>query len=251
MKYQSLRSRNIPIGKKLTGIIAIAVLIAAFSLIPFLRNFLVSLYSNSAWFVREFSFSIIEKVWQPWGESATNGVVNFQNTELAILQKENSDLKALLGRTDSSKNVLARVLVKPPQSAYDEMMIDIGTNQGVENNAAIYDGGGALIGKVLEADKTFSKVKLFSSPGSTVDGEILRRGVVLTLTGQGDGSFTAKVPRDFDINEDDIFIIPGINGKPLASVVKIEGDVEDSFKNVFAKGFFEPRSLTWVFVESR
>src|SRR3989338_1741867 len=36
-----------------------------------------------------------------------------------ILVKENNDLKELFGRTDTSNNILATVLVKPPQSSYD------------------------------------------------------------------------------------------------------------------------------------
>ena len=62
-----------------------------------------------------FSFSIIEKVWQPWGESATNGVVNFQNTELAILQKENSDLRQEIGALKDKlhrRNMLVKAKVK-------------------------------------------------------------------------------------------------------------------------------------------
>lgn len=250
MKFQSPR-RQISLGSRLRNIIIIGFLLAIFSLIPFFKNILVSWYSNSAWFIREATFTTLEKVWHPWGAIATQENLIFQNANLQVLEKENKDLKALLGREDSSTRILARVLVKPPQSAYDEMIVDVGIGQGVETGGQIYDENGALIGKVLETSNFFSKVKLFSSPGVEVEGEILRRGVIVTLVGQGDGSFTAQVPRDFDIKEKDIFIIPGLKSRPLASVVKIEGDAEDSFKSVFAKGFFEPRSLTWVFVEKR
>jgi len=249
MKYHPSR-KSFPFNKKIVGIILVLFVFLVASFISSVRDILITSYSYSAWFARQFTVELIHRVINPWESvNIENATTTVAQAEINLLRKENEDLKTMLGRQPSEKTILARVLVKPPQTPYDEVVIDVGQSLGVSEGAQLYDETGALVGTVTSTSNSFSKAKLFSSPGIITEGELLKEGIVLSLLGQGDGSFTAKVPREFNVKEGDIFILSGLKSRPLAEVIKIQSDAEDSFKIIFAKGFFEPRSLTWVFVE--
>ncbi len=250
-KYRPSRKSFKP-SREITGLIILVVILILFSYVSILRDSVMNSYSHSAWFVRTFTLTTFQKVFYPWDETrTTNFSSTTQNAEIQILKKENEDLKSALGRKPSIHTTLARVLTKPPQAPYDVLLIDVGIDEGIFDGGQIYDENGSLIGVVLAASPHFSKVQLFSSPGVSTEAELSRKGSVLSLIGLGDGSFTVQVPRDFDIREGDVFVLPGIKSKALATVIEIKGNAESSFKVVYAKGFFEPRTLTWVTVESR
>jgi len=250
-KYHPSRKSFKP-SREIIGFAFLVVLSILFSFIPLLKDGLINTYSNSAWFVRNFTLTTFEKVLYPWNEVSTGSFSSTtQNAEIQILEKENASLKSILGRKPANRSVLARVLVKPPQAPYDEIVVDVGSEEGILSGAQIFDDNGSLIGTVQSVSAHFSKAQLFSSPSAGTEAELLRVGSVLSLSGLGDGSFTVEVPRDFDIREGDVFVLPGLKSRPLASVEQIKSDPENSFKMVYLKGFFEPRTLTWVLIESR
>ncbi|MEK7105921.1 MAG: hypothetical protein AAB895_01010, partial [Patescibacteria group bacterium] len=62
------------------------------------------------------------------------------------LLHENEELKSLLGRSASSTKTLAIVLKKPPLSAYDIFVLDIGEENGVIKGNKVYALGNILVG---------------------------------------------------------------------------------------------------------
>ena len=58
--------------------------------------------------------------------------IDLQNTTILELEKENSDLKEIMARSSSSSPMLLSYIVKkPPFTAYDSYVIDIGKNSGL------------------------------------------------------------------------------------------------------------------------
>ncbi len=55
-----------------------------------------------------------------------------------LLEQENSELKIMLGRAPTKNSVLAVVLKKPPFSAYDNLIIDIGADHGAATDDFVY-----------------------------------------------------------------------------------------------------------------
>ncbi len=251
MRYRPSRKVFRP-SKELSGVLATVVLLALFSLVSPLKNRLEVSYAYGAWFVRQFTYAAFEEVFYPWKSSVSlqsSGSADSAQGELQVLQKENEELKTLLGRKPLAGEVLARILTKPPQAPYDEITLDLGAQAGITEGAQIFDENNSLIGAVFSVSSNFSKARLFSSPGITTEAELFGKGNIFELVGQGDGSFIFEAPRDFSIEAGDIFVLPGLRSKPLAKVVDIKSNPEDSFKKVYARGFFEPRTLTWVFAE--
>ncbi|MDP3962635.1 MAG: hypothetical protein Q8Q03_02095, partial [bacterium] len=82
---------------------------------------------------------------------------------VVALQKENEELKELFGRTEKSDKLLAVILKKPPVSAYDVFILDIGDDKGLKKGDRVYARGDILIGEIAEVNGRTSKAKLYSS----------------------------------------------------------------------------------------
>ena len=152
-----------------------------------------------------------------------------------ILVKENNDLKELFGRTDTSNNILATVLVKPPQSSYDTVVLDVGSNLDVKNGNKVFANGNIVLGEIVEVHKSASKAKLYSTAGEKIQTINVRNNISLEIIGQGGGNFDVRVPREIDIVLGDTFVLPGLFSKILGIVFSIETNPEDSFRHVLLK----------------
>lgn len=167
-----------------------------------------------------------------------------------VYQRENEDLKALLGRSsDRKKNILSAVLVRPSVSPFDIIVIDIGKTSGVKVGDKVLYNGSLIIGTVSEVDIKSSKVKLFSSPGEKNIALIGPKSVQVEVEGFGAGSFVAKLPRDLEIKKGDEVIMPDISTSILGFVQKIESGVADSFQEIIFKIPINLSELKWVEVE--
>lgn len=167
-----------------------------------------------------------------------------------VYQRENEDLKALLGRnSDRGKNILSAVLVRPGMSPFDIIVIDIGKSSGVKIGDKVLYNGSLIIGTVSEVDNKSSKVKLFSSPGEKHIALIGPKSVQIEVGGVGAGSFVAKLPRDMEIKEGDEVIMSGISTSILGFVQKIESGVADSFQKIIFKIPINLSEIKWVEVE--
>ncbi|MBU6430799.1 MAG: rod shape-determining protein MreC [Patescibacteria group bacterium] len=175
-------------------------------------------------------------------------------TDLAafkIVQKENDDLKALLGRNDSKRSfVLAAVLVKPSISPFDVIIIDIGKNKGAKAGDKVLYNGMIAIGEIEEAYDKSSKVKLYSSSGEKVIALIGPKSTQTEAEGIGGGNFTAKLPRDAEVKEGDAAVVPSISTSVFGFAQKIEINPAESFQKIIFRMPVNLSELKWVEVET-
>ena len=164
-----------------------------------------------------------------------------------ILIQENADLKDLLGRKNiSSKTVLASVLVKPSFSPYDTLIVDAGTNEGIEVGDKVTVDGNVFIGQVSEVYTSSSKVILYSSPDYKVLVLVGSNNVEKEAIGIGDGNFKIELPREIDVKEGDSVIIPSISTNIFGIIEKVEAKEADSFQTVLFKSPVNMAELQWV-----
>jgi len=164
-----------------------------------------------------------------------------------ILQTENDNLKDLLGRKDAKqKTVLATVLVKPPQTPYDMLTIDIGADQNVKVGDKVMANANIYIGEVSEVMPRLAKVTLYSTPGrklSVVLGESL---VTMEAVGIGGGNFNIYIPREVEVKEGDVIVIPSITANVFGIVEKVNFKETDSFQTVLFKSPVNISELNFV-----
>jgi len=164
-----------------------------------------------------------------------------------LVKKENEELKNILNRSNNIENViLSNVLVKPFLSAYDTLIIDIGSNKGVKVKDKVIADGNVHIGYIAEAYKNTSKVVLYSSFGEKTPVLVGDNHIEKEALGVGSGNFIIEVPRELDIKEDDIITLPMISNNIFGLVEKIEFKNTDVFQKILFKSPVNISELKWV-----
>lgn len=153
---------------------------------------------------------------------------------LYIYKRENEELKKLLGREPQKRGVLATVLAKPSASLYDTLILDAGSETGVETGDLVR-AGDFVLGTVREVSGKESKAVLASAPGEVWKAEIGERHIATDFFGRGAGNFLARLPREVSISVGDMIILPALSPRPLAVVEAVEETETGSFKFIFAK----------------
>ncbi len=164
-----------------------------------------------------------------------------------LVKKENEELKNIFGRSNKLNDlVLSNVLIKPFLSAYDTLIIDVGRDSGVEVNNKVIADGNVHIGYISEVYKNTSKVVLYSSSGEKTPVLIGDNNIEKEALGLGSGNFIVEVPRELDIKESDIVILPIISHNIFGLVEKIEFKTTDVFQKVLFKSPINIFELKWV-----
>ena len=172
---------------------------------------------------------------------------------------ENADLKEILNRKNEKKNmVLSAVLLKPNQSLYDTLIIDVGVKNNIKEGDYVFAYGNIPIGRVATVYDNFSKVVLFSSSGEKTEVVISlgqnpvsgsNKNIFMDLVGRGGGNFEMVLPRDFTLTKDDKVVLPGISSYVVASVESTISDPRDPFMKALLVSPVNIQDLKFVEVE--
>ena len=105
---------------------------------------------------------------------------------VADLEAENAKMKQELKLTESLSNyttINATVIARNPDQWMETLVINVGSNDGVEKNMSVMSGNG-LIGRIIEVNPTSSKVLLLTSEQSN-DGKVAAS--IQTKSGSANG----------------------------------------------------------------
>ncbi len=161
--------------------------------------------------------------------------------------QENRDILAAYHRTPfAGKAVLANITAKPPQSPYDVLLADIGSNDGIAKGDRVYAVGGIPLGRVDEVTGSTAKIVMFSSFGEQSQVIHERTGSTITLTGNGGGNLESDVAQEMDIEKDDAILLPQFDGAVVANVVDVESTVTGSTKKVLFRIPINIFHIRWV-----
>src|SRR3989304_3569518 len=86
-----------------------------------------------------------------------------------VLLDENLELKNILDRRAGKNLTLAAILAKPNKSPYDTLVVDLGAVDDIVVGHRVFAYGNILIGAVAQVYANTSLIKLYSTPGETVD----------------------------------------------------------------------------------
>jgi hypothetical protein len=174
-----------------------------------------------------------------------------ENMLLLQLQEENKNLKEILARKGDKALTLAYILKKPPFSAYDIFILDIGKEDGVQIGNPVYVFGEILVGEIAEVVSAHtSKVRLYSSYGEKFDVFIGTKSLAAHALGRGGGSFEAELLRDSAVKEGDIVTAPSVVHGTFGVVSKIVADPARPFATILFAQPFNLYEQKWVEVET-
>lgn len=168
---------------------------------------------------------------------------------VSSLEAENAELKDMLGRASSTPRLLAAVLMRPPLSQYDELIIDVGADHNISTTTKVYAPGNILIGRVVDVLGSTARVTLFSSPGEKYDVLIGNTHISATAVGRGGGQYSADLPRDAVVREGDIVSAPSLNDRAFGIVSTILADPANPFETILFAPPVNIYQLSWVLLD--
>lgn len=159
--------------------------------------------------------------------------------KMAELQRENDLLRKELGVAQRHKWQLeiARVFQLDTSGSFRTMLIDKGSNQGIQPGMAVVFEGDTLLGVVKEVFPDSSLVFLTTDRRLTINARSKDYQISGRVVGSlNDGLSLELVTRQEDIKIGDQFLTSGLDGLPallvIGAVSNIKSDSGDLFKSV-------------------
>ena len=152
--------------------------------------------------------------------------------EAKAIAQENHQLKAALQLRERSERAVAsgRIVGSSFESARRFAVLSVGRSDGVRIGMPVRAPDG-LIGRVVDAGQTASRVLLISDRSNIVPVRMLRTGMAVISTGRGDGTVDLR-PLEVGRNpfrRGDIVVTSGTGGLypplvPVARIVRLDDD---------------------------
>jgi cell shape-determining protein MreC len=183
------------------------------------------------------------------GENAelNNSMIDYQ-----VLKSENDQLRELLGRIpETSKFTLATILAKPNRSPYDTIIIDIGSNSGVEIGQRVYANASIPLGQISKVNDKTSLVMLYSNPGQKTEVILDGSNASVELVGRGGGNFEMIIPLELSANKGWAVLLPNTSTEVIAIIEEIISTPTDPIKKVLLRSPINIQSIKWVQVKSK
>lgn len=167
--------------------------------------------------------------------------------QMSVLQQENDSLRTILSyHAEGSVVRVAGVIGKPSLTISNRLILDQGSDHGVQIGDRVGIYGTIALGQVVSITATTAVVDLYSAPGQTHQGELRREGILLPVRGNGGGNFEIEVPRDVVVSDSDIITLADNPTHVLGVVKAVESDARDPFQTVLARTPVNIHELTYV-----
>ncbi|HUD04088.1 MAG TPA: rod shape-determining protein MreC [Candidatus Paceibacterota bacterium] len=154
---------------------------------------------------------------------------------MQALETENTSLSKMVGNLSAGsprKTVIAQVLFAPPSSPYDTLIIQAGVKDAIAVGNPVFADDGTPIGTIAEVDGAFSKVSLYSSPGTSLSVIVGKEHLDASAIGEGSGNFSMKIPVADAPSVGDAVYMPQFQPTALGAVSKVSFAPSDSFATV-------------------
>lgn len=142
-----------------------------------------------------------------------------ENVRLKEIESENETLRSLLGFTQANPThsykaaeVKGRVIGRDPSNFLSYLIIDSGSQQGIEKGMPVVTERG-LVGRITDVGSNWAKVMLIIDPSSSVNALIQTSRATGVVEGQVGRSLVMKyIPQGDVVNVNDIILTSGLGG---------------------------------------
>jgi cell shape-determining protein MreC len=171
------------------------------------------------------------------------GSKNKLNKEVESLKKENSNLRLqvltniiveseynnLIKQNLSSEIEIAKVILKPPYSSFDTMIISGNFDESKIGQKVFFQN--IILGEVVEVRQNTAIIKLYSASSNKTVAK-LTNGNQFEVIGKGSGQYEMILPKDAVIKEGDPIIYPDENIVLFGAINKITSTEDELFQKV-------------------
>jgi cell shape-determining protein MreC len=167
---------------------------------------------------------------------------------LRAIESSRNDLIESFGRSLQS-GVPASVLVHPPVTPYDILLVDAGESLGVRTESEVTTPEGSSIGIITDVFSKTARVRLYSTSGIRTDAVLERGSVPVTLVGRGGGSMEFTLPRDTAVEIGDRIMTTSLAPVLMGIVGGVNVSPTDSFKTVMVRSSVNPSEIRHVIIK--
>jgi rod shape-determining protein MreC len=173
-----------------------------------------------------------------------------KNLQCNIIDQQNEELKKLLSRDDEEKYMAASIILKPPQTPYDTLLLDIGSDNGIEKGMMVTVYGNVLIGYVVDIFSKTSKVKLISFEGEETNVVLQPSGISAIATGKGGENFEIVFPRSVEVKSGDLVTTSGMRPLVVGITERVEVNISDAFQKILFRIPLNIQELKYVMIKN-
>jgi cell shape-determining protein MreC len=179
------------------------------------------------------------------------------NAELTALQLENDELRQLVGKRmedgDAAaaveREVVASVVMRPPQLPFDSLVIKAGANDGLQTGDQVYAFSSFPIGEIASVARTTSVVQLFSAPGNKIEVLIGTTTTAVMAEGKGGGNFFLKLPKVTEIKEGDIVMRTYLPPEAFSTIESVDSTAGEAYTYAYFKLPVNIHNIVYVIVK--
>ncbi len=261
----AIHKQYVPRRRRYPALIIAGVIVAALLAVPVTRNgirrgagafgtsILRGTHTFTGWFkgigsTLRFKSSLVQENSSLKAQLSELGARLAERDQLA---RENEQLKADMGRAASMQFTLAAVLAKPPESVYDTLVIDGGSDAGFVTGEVVYANGETPIGSIEQVLLSSAIVRMYSSSGEKTPARLDPSSVDITLVGHGGGTFSVEVPHDLSVDANSLALSKEINPHIIATLEKSTSDPRDSFQTLLFSSPVNMSELSFVQVRKQ
>jgi rod shape-determining protein MreC len=178
---------------------------------------------------------------------AENDQLRIDNQAAGELRRENDQLTALLQLRQglNFQTTTAAVIARETSEARRVIVIDRGSDDGIQIGHVVIASGGALVGRVIDVGPDFARVLLMSDSTSTVIGQLLSSTATAKVVRQPGGALvmtdvdsTVTVPLGEEVFTAGIELAGGIRspypkGLLIGQVVDVARDPNEVVQTVY------------------
>lgn len=174
-------------------------------------------------------------------------ILGLQNKD--EVYREIEELRRLVSRTgQSTKRVMASIIAKPNQSAYDTLVISLDTEKTILPNALVLSEPESLIGTIDSVNRNQATVLLFSKSERQTPARLERTKQDVMLIGRGSSNFIIEVPVETDVVLGDRVLYPAFNNTVIGVVRSISNDDRNPSKILHVTAFVNVLELSDVYI---
>jgi cell shape-determining protein MreC len=163
-----------------------------------------------------------------------------------VLKQENDSLRSILNLAQTQPGITAPVVSSVISSPYGTFIVGAGTADSVEVGSLVVTEGGFVVGTVSEVGAHTSLVTELFAGGSSVD--VLLDGAPAAAEGRGGGNALITLPRGITAAVNDPVTAPGLGGRAVGVVGKVESDPASAVQSVYVTLPVNLSSLRYVYL---
>lgn len=137
-----------------------------------------------------------------------------------FIRAENEELRLLAALAQSESGVSARIISSHRSSPYGTFLIDVGTEDGINDGDLVLTPGGYVLGAVAGVSNNSATVRSTFAPGEKVDLTVGESA--FTADGLGGGNARASVARETQIPVGSGVVAPLFGGRNAGTVMHVE-----------------------------